>query len=140
MIEILWRAPKSKISQTYLCFSPQLRRAKIVQRWRSISIYYILREQTKNIPLRFLYEDCQKWNLFIFHPLSKKKQVKFFSKKTFLFPFKKQAEITKFPGSSAPRTPHKFLWKYHSNPYDHGGGLVGFENTVSDHHENYLIL
>ena len=126
MIEILWRAPKSKISQTYLCFSPQLRRAKIVQRWRSIFIYYILREQTKNIPLRFLYEDCQKWNLFIFHPLSKKTS-QIFSKKTFLFPFKQQAEITKFSGGLRPPNPPQVSLKISLEPLQPRGGWLGLK-------------
>ena len=60
----------------------------------------------------------------------KKKQVKFFSKKTFLFPFKKQAEITKFSGGLRPPNPPQVSLKISLEPLRPRGGLVVFENKV----------
>ena len=52
----------------------------------------------------------------------KKKQVKFFSKKTFLFPFKKQAEITKFSGGLRPPNPPQVSLKISLEPLRPRGG------------------
>ena len=66
-----------------------------------------------------------------FIPYQKKKQVKFFSKKTFLFPFKKQAEITKFSGGLRPPNPPQVSLKISLEPLRPRGGVVVFENTVT---------
>ena len=58
-----------------------------------------------------------------FIPYQKKKQVKFFSKKTFLFPFKKQAEITKFSGGLRPPNPPQVSLKISLEPLRPRGGV-----------------